>query len=178
MVEHREREFGELSARAAELLERPDVRLPHHAALLRLWHYPSFSRFSSWLVYLPHARRDEAPVVIESVWDRRFDAARFSGPTEGLKHGFSTEPTMAVRRGELPAEELSGRVASLRRIVVPPFLDDGAIVLDGDAFGVETYASKTAARLSWWSSWYEEWRPLVSWADSMRSFLVESLGGV
>ncbi|HEV7891947.1 MAG TPA: hypothetical protein VGP08_14985 [Pyrinomonadaceae bacterium] len=178
MVEHREREFGELSARAEELLERPDVRLPHHRPLLRLWHYPSFSHFSSWLVCLPHARRDERPVVVESVWDRQFDTKRLLEPLEGLKHGFSTEPTISNRRGELPAEELRARVASLRRIAVPPFLEDDMIPLDGDTFGVETYASKAAARLVWWSERQEEWGPLVSWAEAMRSFLVESLDGL
>jgi hypothetical protein len=178
MVEHREREFGELSARAEELLERPDVRLPHHRQLLRLWHYPSFSRHASWLVYLPHARRDETPVVVESVWDRQFDTKRLLEPLEGLKHGFSTEPTISSRRGELPAEELRARVSSLRRIVVPPFLEDGTVGLDGDLFGVETYSSKTIVRLSWWTMCYEEWEPLISWAEAMRSFLVGSLGGV
>jgi hypothetical protein len=178
MAEHREREFAELSARAEELLERPDVRLPHHRQLLRLWHYPSFSRFSSWLVYLPHARRDETPVVLESVWNRQFDAERLLTPMEGLRHGFSTEPTISNRRAELPAEELSARVESLRRIVVPPFLEDGTVGLDGDLFGIETYSSKTAVRLRWWTMFYEEWGPLVSWAEAMRSFLVESLDGV
>jgi len=146
--------------------------------LLRLWHYPSFSRSSSWLVFLPHARRDETPVVVESVWNRQFDTERLLIPLEGLKHGFSTEPTISIRRGELDAGELSARVASLRRIVLPPFLEDDIVPLDGDTFGVETYESKAAARLVWWSEWHEEWGPLVSWAESLRRFLVESLDGV
>lgn len=178
MVEHRELEYAELSARAEELLERPDVRLPHHRLLLRLWHYTAFSRHYSWHVHLPHAGRDETPVVIESVWDRESDAGRLLTPLEGLRHGFSTEPTILIRRAELPAEELGARIAGLRRIVVPPFIEDGTIGLDGDIFGVETYASKTAVRLRWWAVWYEEWEPLVSWAEAMRSFLARSLGGV
>lgn len=178
MVEHRQRELAELSARAEELLERPGVRLPHHTPLVRLWHYPSFARFSSWLVCLPHARRDEKPVVVESVWDRPLDTKRLLEPLEGLRHGFSTEPTIAVRRGELPAEELGARVESLRRIVVPPFLEDGTVGLDGDLFGVETYSSKAAVRLRWWTMFYEEWGPLVAWAAAMRGFLVEALDGV
>ena len=177
MAEQRQREFAELSAKAEELLERPNVRLPHHRPLIRLWRYPSFSRHVSWHIYLPHTGRAEAPVVVESAWDRQFDAARLFEPLEGLRHGFSTEPTIAVRRGELPAEELSARAESLRRIVVPPFLEDGTIGFDGELFGVETYSSKTAVRLSWWSVWYEEWEPLVSWAEAMRRFLVETLDG-
>src|SRR5215212_5891152 len=106
MVERREREYAELSARAEELLERPDVRLPHHMPLMRLWRYPSFSRFASWHIYLPHTGRAEAPVVVESAWDRQFDGARLLEPMQGLKHGFSTEPTILTRRGELPAAEL------------------------------------------------------------------------
>jgi hypothetical protein len=173
MIEQRQKEFTELSARAEAYLERPNISLPHHKLLLRLWHYPSFDRHISWLVYSPLSRylKSDSPLVREVVWDRPFDSQRFSDSLKGLKHGFSLEPTLSFRQAEIPPDELMLKLANLKKIVLPVFVDDGSVGLDGESFGVETFGFKSAVRFVWWSEGYEEWKPLVDWAEDMRRFL-------
>lgn len=173
MAEHRHKEFSELSARAQGYLERLKVHLPHHNLLLRLWHYPSFGRHISWLVHspLPQYQKSDSPLVLEAVWDQLFDSQRFSDPLEGLKHGFSLEPTVFLRQAELRPDELELKLAKLREMLLPVSLDDGSVGLDGESFGVETFGFKASVRLVWWSEGYREWKSLVDWAADMRTFL-------
>ena len=173
MTEQRQKEFSELSARAEECLEHPDVSLPHHKLLLRLWHYPSFEHHVSWFVYAPLSRYEESdsPLVLEVVWNRPFDSQRFSDPLKGLQNSFSLEPTISFRRAELPLNELELKLANLRGIVLPIFVDDGSVALDGESFGVETFGFKSSIRLGWWSECYGEWKAIVAWAEDMRRFL-------
>jgi hypothetical protein len=173
MAEQRHQEFSGLSARAEGILKGPEVDLPHHKSLLRLWHYPSFDRYVSWLVYgaLPRYQKSDSPLVCEVVWDRPFDFQRFSDPLKGLKHGFSPEPTITLKQAEVPPDELELRLTNLREIALPVFIDDGSIGLDGESFGVETFGFKSTVRLMWWSDNYERWNSIVDWFEDMRQFL-------
>jgi hypothetical protein len=173
MTEQRQNEFAEVAARAEEYLEHPRVHLPHHNSLLRLWHHPSFGRHISWLIYypLPRYRRSDSPLVLEAAWDRPFDSQRFSHPLDGLRHGFSLEPTVSLRQAEIPPDELEVKLANLRTIVLPVSVDDGSIGLDGESFGVETHGFNAAMRLVWWCEGRRGWAPLADWAADMRRFL-------
>ena len=55
---------------AKKQLRDPDVHLPHHTRLLRLWHYPSFDSWISFLIYLPVPRYEhsDSPVVVDVTW--------------------------------------------------------------------------------------------------------------
>ena len=173
MTEQRQNEFSELSARAEEYLERPNISLSQHKLLLRLWHYPSFERHVSWFLYsaLPRYQKSDSPLVREVVWDRPLDSLRLSDPLKGLKHGFSVEPTISSRQAKIPLDELELKLANLRSIVLPVFVDDGSVGLDGEGCGVETFGFKSAIRLAWWSEMSEEWKPIIEWAQDMRRFL-------
>lgn len=173
MTEQRQKEFSELSARAEECLEHLEVSLLYHKLLLRLWHYPSFDRNVSWFVYSPLSRyqKSDSPLVLEVIWDRPIDSQRFSDPLKGLKNGFSFEPTISFRRAEIPLDELELKLANLSSIILPIFVDDGSVGLDGESFGIETSGFKSSVRLVWWAEGYEEWKPIVNWATDMRRFL-------
>src|SRR6202008_1448513 len=114
-------------------LQDPEVQLPHHTLLLRLWHYPSFASWTSLLIYVPVARyqQSESPVVIEAVWDRPFDATRFNDPMKGLAHGLSTTPTVTVKQASLSPSLLDSKLRSLEEISLPITIDR-SIILDGD----------------------------------------------
>ena len=173
MAEQRHEEFWELSARAEAYLERSNLSLPHRKLLLRLWHYPSFGRHISWFVYspLPRYQKSDSPLVREVVWDRPFDTQRLSDPLKGLRHGFSVEPTISSRQAEISLGELELKLANLRSIILPVFVDDGSVGIDGEGFGIETFGFTSSIRLAWWSGMPKEWEPIIEWAQDMRRFL-------
>jgi hypothetical protein len=82
MAEAYGKEFEELSALAEKCLRDPGKHLPYRRMLLRLWRYPSFDQWTSWLVYVPVGRYTESdsPIVVQVIWNRRFDYERFSSP--------------------------------------------------------------------------------------------------
>jgi hypothetical protein len=41
-------DFAELTALAEKRLLHPEVDLPHHQEIFRLWRYPSFEQYVSW----------------------------------------------------------------------------------------------------------------------------------
>ena len=67
-------------------------------------------------------------------WNRRFDYERFSSPTKGLAHGFSTAPTVTLREAEVPLVTLNSQLLSLQQISAPLTIDR-SVVLDGEQFG-------------------------------------------
>ena len=164
-------EFGELTKHAERLLKCPDVDLPHHRELLRLWRFPSFAEYESWLVYTPVARyaNVDSPCVVKVSWDRPFDYARFHDPMKGLVHGLALEPAIKLRRSEVSEPELQSRLAGLELINLR-LLMHKSITLDGEQFGLESFG-EPAVRITWQSAVPEPWRPLAEWAGGMRRFL-------
>ena len=178
MAEVYRKEFEELSALAEKCLRGPAKHRPYHRTLLRLWRYPSFDQWTSWLVYVPVGRYTESdsPIVVEVIWNRRFDYERFSNPMKGLAHGFSTAPTVTLREAEVPLVTLNSQLLSLQQISAP-LLIGRSVVLDGEQFGLETFGNTAAFRLSWWSIAEEAWQPIVCWAEETRDFLSSCLTG-
>ena len=163
-------EFAELTALAEKRLQYPDVDLPHHHELFRLWRYPSFEPYVSWLVYSPVARYAEvdSPIAVKVSWDRPFDAARFRDPMKGLAYSLSTEPTILLNQVELSRHDLESRLSSLQLIKFPVMIDK-SVVLDGERCGFENFGV-TGVRLTW-SITPETWKPIVEWADEMTAYL-------
>lgn len=165
-MEKREQEFTKLRERAAEGLERPAVHLPHHELVVRLWHYPSFDRYTSWLVYSPLPQKDANAIGVRAVWEQAFDAHRFIDPLDGLKHGFSSEPSMSLQQVDLSREELEPRLNALGRITPNAFIDDSGVAVDGASFGIET-----AGRSFTWRDDSSESNLLIEWCREFRDFL-------
>lgn len=179
MIEQRQEKFHQLSSRAIEWLEHPSINIPHQTLRLRLWHYPSHYSHAAWFIYTPVPRYQECevPLVYERVWDYPFDAQRFREPMKGLKHGFSPEPTVSSKQTKISAEALALRLASLEKVVIPTYVDDGVVGVDGERCGVETYDFSSSVCLSWWGDGPETWQPIVEWAAEMRQFLKAYLQG-
>ena len=141
------------------------MHLPHHELVLRLWHYPSFDRYTSWLVYSPLAQEDANAIVVRSIWEQAFDAHRFIDPLDGLKHGFSSEPSMSLQQVELSREKLAPRLTTLGEIAPAAFVDEPGIAIDGASFGIET-----AGRSFTWRDDSSESK-LIAWCREFREFL-------
>lgn len=164
-------EFAELTAMAEKRLQYPEIHLPHHRELFRLWRYPSFEQHVSWLVYSPVPRYAEldSPIAVKVTWDRPLDVMRFRDPMKGLTHGLCTEPTITLNQIELSRDGLESRLAGLQLIKLPVVMDR-SVVLDGDRCGFETFGI-TGVRLTWWSNTPEAWKPIVEWVNEMTAFL-------
>jgi hypothetical protein len=181
MREQREAEFAEVTALAEEALKgrRNDllqVPRPLHGLTLRLWHYPNFAPYTAWLVYLPRAEagHEPAPIVHEITWDRPHDAQRFINPLIGLKFGFQRVPTITLREAALPNAELKRQLVDLEGIMLPAYVEDDIVGLDGESFGLETFKFISRLRATWWGDGPPTWKPLVDWATQMRQFLARS----
>jgi hypothetical protein len=172
MVEAYRKEFDELSALAGNNLRHPKVQPPHHRPLLRLWCYPSFERWTSWLVYVPVQRltQPDSPIVAEVTWDRPFDVERFTNPLKGLAHGLSSTPTITLKQAGVPSEMLNSQLLSLEQISVPVMVHT-SLGLDGEECGLETFGMAAAVRLIWQSNIPEAWQPVVRWAEELRTLL-------
>jgi hypothetical protein len=175
MAENREQEFAALRKSATERLERPEVDLPHHQLRLRLWHYPSFAYWSSWLLYCPLPRYDdiESLIVVRSVWDQMFDAQRFRDPMKGLTYGYSIHPSISLNRSQLSRDRVEPRLSALREITVPVLFDD-AVGVDGESFGLEILGFRSSVRLTWWCEPSREWSALSAWCSEFRCLLEEN----
>jgi hypothetical protein len=141
-----------------------------------MWHYPSFASWDSLLIYVPGTRyqESESPRVIETTWDRPFDAMRFNDPMHGLAHGLSTKPTITLKQASLDPALLDSKLRRLEEIAVPIIIDR-SIILDGEEFGLETFRTLNAVRMRWRSSRSEAWLPLHKWFEEMRTFLQQNL---
>ena len=175
VIEPYRKEFDELTALAEKHLQYPEVHLPHHKKLFRIWRYPSFEPYVSWIVFAPVERYAnlDLPMVVEISWHRPFDALRFHDPMKGLAHGFSISPAVDLRQAELLPSQIEWRMTNLETIQIPLLIDE-SIGVDGESFGFETYGF-AAIRLTWSSLMPESWKAIVEWAKETREFLSESL---
>ena len=175
MSEPYRKEFAELSELAEKQLQFPEVHLPHHKKLFRIWRYPSFEPYVSWIVFAPLERyaKSDSPMVVEVRWNRPFDSIRFHDPIKGVAHGFSISPTVDLRQAELLSNQVESTTANLEKIQVPLMIDE-SIGIDGESFGFETFGF-AAIRLTWWSITSDDWQPVVEWAKETREFLSEAV---
>src|SRR5258708_21751029 len=113
-IEHREKEFFELTSKAMRFLEHAEelhslVRDQPVFPMLRMWRYPTFEAWSSWTVFTdePNGSLEKIAGVCEVTWQRPYDGNRLlANPLEGVKTRFSTEPSVGVRDAFLSQDDL------------------------------------------------------------------------
>ena len=179
-MENRRDEFDELRSRAIQRLENPSLlpnsdNLKHFRPVLRLWNYPAFGNDTAWVFYKPLPQvNSQAPALIKkAVWNKKADQERFLQPMTGLKEGFHLTPTFDTASAEIDRPILSGLCESLSKIVIPPFVEDERIGVDGEHFGIETLGAFHSAKISWWSTFPEEWKEINQWFEITVKFAEE-----
>jgi hypothetical protein len=129
-MEHRHDEFKQLEAKALAILSAsmpPDDS--HLRSLIRLHVEPAFGNFTSWYVF---ADKEERTFILrKTVWQRPFDAQRFTHPMFGLKHGWHIAPTMDITRSVIAAEAMQALLAEARNMLAPDPNVRKGITLDG-----------------------------------------------
>ena len=181
MTEDREQIWAELEARAQRLLEHPKDLEPRepirrYGSLLRLWHFPAFGPQVTWTILAPakKASANAKPMVRELTWDRTADDLRIFDPRLVVRTGVLA-PTVRVRDGDLPADELRRQLDAGAGLAVPVFLQSHTAGLDGEYFGLETYETSPFVRVQWWKDGPAEWRHFTDWVAGLRKFLVSLL---
>ena len=157
-------DFQRMQRRAREALENP-LRLEpklRGRAVLRLWHSPAFSAWSSWL-FVDGSLSYTPPMLRQVIWDAPLDNSRFLEPMTGLRHGTKPVPTLDCRDFALD-RVAAGLLESLSRLTVPI---DGKrhVRLDGESFGFELHGSVRAQ----WESDEAPWGELAAWFEQARA---------
>jgi hypothetical protein len=178
MSEDREGHWAELEARAHRLLEHakevePREQVRRHGSLLRLWRFPAFGPQATWTILIPGRKGSPGatPLVREVTWEREEDHRRVF---ETADSGHSA-PYIRLREAVLASSELDRILAAGTALTVPVVLAGNPAGLEGEYFGLETYAVSGNVRLQWWCAGPTEWRHFTDWVGELRSFLLGAL---
>lgn len=180
MTENREKEWLNLLTKAMQMLDNPrllpkELQIRQFNQTLHLWISPTFTPEKHWVFYTPQPRLNPQPkpIVRQIIWQKEKDYQRLNNPLIGLKEGFHTEPTFEIKTIEIEKEDFDKIHHELAKIAVTPFIKDEILGLDGEHFGVETLGFYHNAKITWWSSFPNEWEELVDWYEKVRKFLEE-----
>jgi hypothetical protein len=178
MTENREKEWQNLLTKATQMLENPhllptDRKNKQFNPILHLWVSPTFTPDKHWVFYTPQHQLNPQPkpIVRQIIWRKEMDYQRLNNPLIGLEEGFHTEPTFETKTVEIEKEIFDKLHNDLAKIQLPPFIKDEILGLDGEHFGVETLGFYHNAKITWWSTFPEEWKELVDWYKGVKGFL-------
>ena len=174
--EKRDKEIAELESRAILSLERGQQLEPTETTSklrvgYRLWNYPSFGEYKSWLLFLPSAHDWEFTFAREITWKRQDDIERLTNPMVGLQKGFHTSPSIEVVDAVVDIKRLNEHLRNLRKIRVPAGDFQEPFGLDGEGNGFQTFTFGGRFRMEWWCNGPEEWQEFINWFAGMREFL-------
>lgn len=148
-----------------------DLQIRQFNQTLHLWISPVFTPEKHWVFNEPQRQINPQPkpIVQQIVWQREADFRRL----KNLPEGFQLEPTFEIKTIEIEWEFYWRIRVELAKIQLPPFLEVEMDGRDGEIFGVETLDLFYSGRITWWSSYPQEWKELVDWYERIRKFLQE-----
>jgi hypothetical protein len=152
-----------------------DFATKHFNPILHLWISPTFAPDKHWVFYKPiqHLNPLPKPIIRQIIWQKQNDYERLHKPLTGLKEGFHIEPSLQINSIEIEQKMLQTWLENLSKINFPAFSIDEHLGLDGERFGIETFGFFNSAKITWWSSYPEEWQEIVTWYEKVRKFLEE-----
>ena len=111
---------------------------------------------------------ERAPVVREAIWQRTADGDRVRDAVGPARNTVFLEPTVAVKFGRVPAEELARIVRQAAGFRVPVTWSDESesVSSGGYSAGVEFFnrnQPSASLRLTWSYGPPEEWGPVIDW---------------
>jgi hypothetical protein len=178
MTKNREKEWQNLLTKATQMLENPhllptDRKNKQFNPTLHIWISPTFTPDKHWVFYTPQHQLNPQPkpIVRQIVWRKELDYPRLMNPETDLQDEVQLEPTFEIKTIEIEKEDFDKIRCELEKIAVSPFISDEILGLDGEHFGVETLGFYHNAKITWWSSFPEEWKELVDWFKRVNGFL-------
>lgn len=165
---NRQAEYQELTQKAwAQLNREEPPDMGHSRPIVGLCVRPSFADHTAWMVFADSQEEDF--VARRSRWDRQFDTQRFTDPLFGLKHGWSTEPTLTTTIIMLPSGKVTVYLQEARALEIPEVLSK-SITLDGTRWSLavkNAFGNQTRT----WNWEPPAWKPMIAWAARLFSFL-------
>jgi hypothetical protein len=180
MTENREKEWLNLLSKATQMLDNPrlmpkDLQIQQFNQTLHLWISPTFTPDKHWIFYKPQSQINPQPKIIvqQIIWEKREDFQRLINSAFDLQDEFQLEPTFEINTIEIEQESFVKLYNELSKIQLPPFINVETNGRDGEFFGIETLDLFYSGRITWWSSYPDEWEELVDWYAKIRKFLEE-----
>lgn len=138
---------------------------------LQLLTLPSFETVVGWQVYRRQpiiyrrypTENDGLPrfIATRTAWAQAADAERFSSPVKRLAYLSRLSPSLSFQTAEIDPVETQQALKTLRGLVLPLFIVDDSIALDGVSYELHHDSSMTRIHLRWWGEGPEEWRLLI-----------------
>lgn len=163
--------------RVLNLLQYPEEYLKQlgkdfqpFVCVLRLWKYPTFAEYSSYLVFKPagHLAKSEF-LLVTVIWNRPEELRNFSDPTNGLKYRLSSsvDPLITFHHTWLEPDVVLNSLQSLQCLNCQPFPDCSSINLDGIITGIEVQSSSQQTSFSWINNGPSQWGELIDLVENL-----------
>jgi hypothetical protein len=171
-----------LEAQAQRLLEHakeiePRDVVRRYGSVLRVWHFPAFAPQVTWTILEPGRKTPaNAPFLVREVtWDNAADRRWLYDPGRELGQEIVNRPHISLREAVLPADELEKHLRTGAALAVPLLGMPRLGGLDGEFWGLETYAFSPNVRVQWFCDGPTEWHHFTSWVAEVRAFLIRCL---
>lgn len=162
-AENRPQERRMLESRAMAALEGGELTRSS-SRRTRLWEYPAFADFTSWIVqdWGAAALHSETLTVYQIVWNRARDLLGFADPLEGVKQGFGAPPTISTITRTIEADNLSPMLQDLATVGIRTAMIHEAVVLDGVEMGIHIEGANISIRATWRNEGPPEWETFTA----------------
>jgi hypothetical protein len=185
MSDDQDKAWADLEAQAYRFLEHakevePREVVRRYTSVLRLWHFPAFEAQVTWTILEPGKGRPKLPpdaptLVREVTWDNQSDRRWMYDPGRELAKGIVRRPNIRLREALLPNDDFDNLIQTGANLAVPLIGMPRVLGLDGEFWGVETYAFSPNVRLQWFCAGPTEWRHFTTWVEELRAFLTRCL---
>lgn len=149
------------------------ITLPGLRPAFRLWHYPAWGPWRTWILFVPRPFLDHPPVVRRSSWDRTGDLRRLE---QSLRRRSDVEPTLEAAEAALEPKTVDDLLRAAAALRLPPTLNP-FVCHEVPEFGLEGYARHPRSWIVWPESPSAEHRPVALWAARARRMFQAALGG-
>lgn len=152
---------------------------------LQLLTLPSFAPTVGWqiyrlqpIIYRKHpVENDGLPrfIATRTMWMYQADLEKFSSPVKRLEYLNRLSPSLSFQTVEIKPGCIQKGLDGLHKLVIPPFLANNSLGLDGVRYEVCQGKFIAGTRLNWWGDGPEEWLPLREIFMSLWTTLEDSI---
>ena len=135
MIEQRHSEFKLVEEKATGILENQEEPplVETGMFIIALMNCPSFENWNSWYIW---SNQTSSLLAIRHIlWNRVFDQQRFFNPLDGLRYGWSTEPSIKIEIFPVEAQRFMKIIDIIAQLTFHSF-DLSVAILDGDQWSI------------------------------------------
>jgi len=99
-------------------------------------------------------------IATRTMWMYQADVEKFHSPLKRLEYLNRLSPSLSFRAVEVEPRWMQEELDKLHKLVIPPFLVNNSVGLDGVRYEICQSSFMAGARLNWWGEGPEQWLPL------------------